>query len=103
MKRPIADYPPESAFSPGRRPPWGGRRVRGPGGSALHHDLMARWAQRSSALLARMGSSKRATHSSTARLLVILWNHGVKLPFFFGREEWRKAVLRQNGVRPASG
>lgn len=39
----------------------------------------ARWAKRSRALLARMGSSKRATHSSTARLLVILWNHGVKL------------------------
>jgi DNA replication protein DnaC len=25
-------------------------------------------------------------------LLTILWNHGVKLPFFFGREEWRKAL-----------
>jgi hypothetical protein len=42
--------------------------------------------------VARTWSLKTSPQLPKLWLLVILWNHGVKLPFFFGREEWRKTL-----------
>jgi hypothetical protein len=91
-----------------RRGPRAGLRARGAEPRSLHDDLV-RAIREVRALLAKMGSSKSATHWSTARLLVItvaavsLREDIVEVAGLLRGELAQAEIVEQEQIRPAPG